>query len=96
MLGRVLTDSDPFSDDHALVLDMLGAVAQLGDERAVSAVVLVMRRKRFFRRARARAFKHAAVQALIAIGTADAVRALDEAARDGDRLLRRVIRETKR
>jgi HEAT repeat protein len=93
MLSRILSESDPFGQDHQTVLDTLDAVRQLADERAVGAVATIMRRKRFFARKKARAFKGAAVDALAAIGTARATSALAEAARTGDRLLRRVIRE---
>jgi HEAT repeat protein len=93
MLNRILTESDPFGQDHQTVLDTLDAVRQLKDERAVPAVTTIMRRKKFFGRKKARAFKAAAVDALTAIGTARAASALADAARTGDRLLRRVVRE---
>jgi HEAT repeat protein len=93
MLARILSESDPFGDDHQTVLDTLGAVGVLKDERAVPAVAAVMRKKRFFARKKARAFKSAAVAALAAIGTARATAALADAERTGDRLLRRIVRE---
>ena len=96
MLDRLLTDSDPFGDDRIVVLDTLNAVTQFGDERAVGGVTTVMHRKRWFRRTVAHAFKKAAAQALLAIGTPAAIAALDDAQRRGDRLLRKVIREARR
>ena len=93
MLARILGESDPFGQDHQTVLDTLDAVRQLRDERAVGAVATLMRRKKFFSRKKARAFKTASVDALAAIGTARATSALADAARTGDRLLRRIIRE---
>lgn len=93
MLARILSESDPFGQDHQTVLDTLDAVRQLRDERAVGAVATIMRRKRFFGRKKARAFKAASVDALLAIGTPRATSALTEAARTGDRLLRRIIHE---
>lgn len=96
MLARILRDSDPFGDDHQVVLDTLDAVRQLPDDRAIDAVVTVMRRKRLFARKKARAFKVASVKALLAIGTAAAVKALDEATRTGDRLLKKITREARR
>jgi HEAT repeat protein len=93
MLSRILSESDPFGQDHQTVLDTLDAVRQLRDERAVTAVTTIMRRKRFFGRKKARAFKGAAVDALTAIGTARATAALADASRTGDRLLRRIILE---
>jgi HEAT repeat protein len=96
MVARIISESDPFSDDHRVVIDMLGAVAQLGDDRGVPAVALVMRKTRWFRRTKALGFKRAAVQALIAIGSPDATRALEDATRTGDRLLRRAVMESRR
>jgi HEAT repeat protein len=96
LLGRILSESDPFGEDHQVVLDMLGAVRQLGDERAVPAVTEAMRKKRLFGGRKARAFKTAAVRALLAIGTPRAEAALDDAKKTGDRLLKKVVREAGR
>lgn len=93
MLDRLLAETDPFGPDHHVVLDALDALAQLADERAVPSIVAVMRRRKLFGGRKARAFKAAAVKALAAIGTARARAALDEAARTGDRALKRAIRE---
>ena len=93
MLARILTDSDPFGDDHDSVLDTLEAVKLLANEQAVPAVAALMKKKKFFARKKARAFKTASVQALAAIGTAKSKSALDEAARTGDGLLKRLVRE---
>jgi HEAT repeat protein len=95
MLARILRDSDPFGDDHQTVLDTLDAVRQLPDDRAIDAVVAIMRRKRLFARKKARAFKAAAAQALVTIGSPAAVKALEEATRTGDRLLKKLIREAR-
>jgi hypothetical protein len=94
MLLRILAESDPFGADHQTVLDTLAAVRELADARAVTPVAGVMRKKRVFARRKARAFKEASVQALRAIGTAQARQALEDAERTGDRLLRRIIRTT--
>jgi HEAT repeat protein len=97
MLVRILNETDPFGVDHDIVLDALKAVGQLAHEHAVAPVATVMRRKKFlFGRAKARAFKTASVQALLAIGTPKAQAALDEAAKTGDGLLRTVIRQARR
>ncbi|MBI4265923.1 MAG: HEAT repeat domain-containing protein [Acidobacteria bacterium] len=93
MLARILTESDPFGDDHDTVLDALDAVRQLGHEQAVPPVAAVMRKKKLFARKKARAFKTASVRALAAIGTPKAQAALDDAARAGDGLLKRIIRD---
>lgn len=94
MLLRILAESDPFGADHQTVLDALGAIRELADERAIPPVVAVMRKKRFFSRRKSRAFKQASVDALCAIGTPKARQALEDAERTGDRLLRRIVRNT--
>jgi hypothetical protein len=93
MLGRILGETDPFGPDHQVVLDTLDAVRRLADERAVPPVAALMRRRKLFARKKARAFKTASVQALAAIGTASAAAAIEDAARTGDRLLKRAARE---
>ena len=95
MLDRLLSESDPFDEDRIVVLDTLKTVAQFADDRTVKGITTVMHRKRWFRRAVARAFKTAAVHALLAIGTPAAIASLDEAQRRGDRLLRKIIREVR-
>jgi HEAT repeat protein len=96
MLARILSESDPFGEDHQVVLDMLDAVRQLTDDRAVPAVATVMKRKKFFGGKKARAFKTASVQALIAIGSPGAAKALADAAARGDRILKQVVRRVQR
>jgi HEAT repeat protein len=95
MLARILADSDPFGDDHSVVLDALDAVRQLADDRAVPAVSAVMKKKKFFGGKKARAFKLASVQALAAIKSPAAKAALDDAAARGDRVLKKVAREVR-
>lgn len=93
MLARILTESDPFGADHQTVIDTLQAVRQLADDRAVPAVVTVMRRKKLFAWKKARLVKEAAVLALSAIASPPAKAALAEAASTGDWLLKRVVRQ---
>ena len=93
MLARILTESDPFGADHQTVIDTLHAVRQLADDRAVPAVVTVMRRKKLFAWKKARLVKEAAVVALSAIASPRATSALAEAASTGDWVLKRVVRQ---
>lgn len=93
LLARLLTEIDPFGSDHQVVLDTLDAIRQIGDDRAVSAVATVMRKKRFFSRRKSLAFKTASARALRAVDTDGAREVLNESARSGDRLLRRPIAE---
>lgn len=92
MLSRMLAESDPFGEDHQVVLDALDAARQFADERAVSAIAVVMQRRKLFSGKKARAFKTSAVEALVAIDTDKSRAAIAEAQRRGDRLLRRIAR----
>jgi HEAT repeat protein len=92
VLVRILDESDPFGADHAIVLETLDAVASVGDDQAVSALSGLMRKKKLLARRKVKAVREKSVAALRAIRTPNAVRALDEAARTGDRMLRRLAR----
>jgi HEAT repeat protein len=94
MLTRILAESNPLGADHQTVIDALGAVRELADERAVPQIASVMRKKRFFAPRRSRALKQASVEALRAIGTPKARQALEDAQKSGDRLLRKIVRNT--
>ena len=92
VLVRILDDSDPFGADHPLVLDTLGALAQVGDDQAVPALTTVMRKKKLFARKKSRALKEQALTALRAIKSAAAASAIEDAGKTGDRMLRRLAR----
>jgi HEAT repeat protein len=93
MLARILAESDPFGADHQTVLDTLHAVRQLADDRSVPSVAGMMRRTKFFSWKKARLVKEACVLALMAIATAHSKAAIEGALRDGDWLLKRVIKQ---
>lgn len=93
MLTTLLTEMDPFGEDHGVVLAMLDALRQLADDRAVDASAALMKRTRLFARRKVVAVKRAAVAVLRAVGTAGARQVLDDAARSGDRVLRRLLKE---
>ena len=76
------------------MIGALNAVRQLGDDRAVPAVVTVMHRKKLFAWKKARIVKEGAVLALVAIASPRALSAVAEAASTGDWVLKRVIRRT--
>jgi hypothetical protein len=90
LLVRILEDSDPFSADHAIVLDALGALTHVGDDQAVPALNTLMRKKKFLARKKTRALKEQSLAALRAIKTPAATRVIADAAKTGDRLLRRL------
>jgi HEAT repeat protein len=90
VLVRIVEESDPFSADHAIVLDALGALASVGDDQAVPALSTLMRKKKLFARKKTKALKEQALAALRAIKTPAAEGAIADAAKTGDRLLRRL------
>jgi HEAT repeat protein len=90
VLVRIVEESDPFSDDHAIVLETLDALARVGDDQAVPALAILMRRKKFLARKKTRVLKERSLAALRGIQTAAAAGAIHEAARTGDRVLRRL------
>jgi hypothetical protein len=92
VLVRILDDSEPFGADHALVLDTLGALEQVGDDHAVPALSALMRKKKLFARSKSRAIKTQSLAALRAIKTPAASGAIEEAAKTGDRMLRKLAR----
>jgi HEAT repeat protein len=90
VLVRILEDSNPFSSDHAIVLEALGALSHVGDDQAVPALSALMRKKKFLAWKKGRALKESSLAALRAIKTPAATRAIEDAAKTGDRLLRRL------
>ena len=78
--------------DHAIVIETLGAIGQIGGDHAVPQVALLMRRRNWLARKKVRALKQASLDALRAIGSPPAEAALLEAATRGDRLLRKLAR----
>jgi HEAT repeat protein len=93
VLVRILDESNPFGHDHAIVVETLDALSRVGDDQAVPAVNTLMRRKKFFARKKTRALKAGSLAALRAINTPAARRAIDDAAKTGDGLLRKLARE---
>jgi HEAT repeat protein len=92
MLVRILEESEPLGKDHTVVLDTLGALKVVHTDTAVRPIDSVMRRNRWFARAKNRALKQTSVDALASIGTDASRRALAQAAKDGDRTLRRLAK----
>jgi HEAT repeat protein len=90
-IARMLHESRPLGKDHQLVLDMLGALGVIRSGHAVPVLAEMSRRRAVFRRARLIRVKRASVAALVNIGGADATAALRSGAREGDRLLKRLI-----
>jgi HEAT repeat protein len=92
VLVRMIEESDPFGADHPIVLEAVGALSRVGDDQAVPALTTLMRKKKFLARTKGRALKENSLAALRAIHTPAAERAIDEAAKTGDRMLRKLAR----
>ena len=92
LLGRILAESEPLGDDHAIVLETLGAIGALAGDVAIPQVAATMRCRSWFARKRSKAVKGAATAVLRQIGTPAALRALGDAAETGDRVLRKLAR----
>ena len=95
LLARILEESEPFGADHPLVIDVLAALGALGDEGGVAPAAAIMTRRSWIARRKARAVKRSAVEVLVRIGTPAASAELANAARHGDRMLRKVIAEAR-
>jgi HEAT repeat protein len=90
MLARVLQDSDPFGEDHPLILDTLGALATMRDDRALSQIALLARKKRWLAWGRTQHTRKACLDALGKIGTAKAKQTIGDLAKTGDFFLKRL------
>jgi hypothetical protein len=93
VLIRILNESEVLGEDHSIVLETLGALGQVGDDRAVPDVVRGMQKRAWLRRRKLRALKQASLDALDGIGTPAAAAAIAQAGSEGDRLLKRLVRE---
>jgi len=92
MLARVLQDSDPFSDDHPLIVETLSALAATRDDRALSQICALARKKRWMAWGRTTQMRHACLQTLARIGTPKARQAIQDLATTGDFFLKRMAR----
>lgn len=92
VLLRILAESQVFRADHAVVLEALDALGTLGRDEAVGTIGRLMHRRSLWRWRRARELRRRALGALRTIGTPAALAAIEDAARTGDRMLRRLAR----
>jgi hypothetical protein len=90
MLGRILQDSRPFGVDFTLVLDTLGALASIRDDRALAPIVAIARQRRWLAWGKTRQLRKATLRTLVRIGTPKAQQALEDLAKTGDYFLRRL------
>jgi RNase P/RNase MRP subunit POP5 len=90
MLARVLQDVDPFGEDRALVFDVLTALSKMRDDRAVSQIALLARKKRWLSWGATTQLRRACLDALGAIGSAKAKQTIADLAKTGDFFLKRM------
>ena len=92
LLVRILDESNPLGSDHPIVLETLGALAAVGADQAVPSISALMRRRSWFARRKIRTVKRASLETLRAIDTASARKAVADAASNGDRMLRKLVK----
>jgi len=90
MLVRILEESQPLGRDHDLVLETIDALGTVGTDGAVPILTTLARKTSWFGRRKARALKERSIGALARVGTAKSTSAVQEAARHGDRMLRKI------
>jgi HEAT repeat protein len=91
MLVRILEESDVMGKDHAVALETMRALAQIGTDQAVPALAAIARRRAWLGRRKLRALKQHSVDALVQVGGPTADMAIREARRTGDRMLKHII-----
>ena len=96
LLSRVIAESAPLGADHVVVIEMVDALAQVGCDTALPALVTTSRVKRFLGGKKVRALKEHAVDAMVRIGGPKTAATLDDLARSGDRALRRIVAQKRR
>jgi HEAT repeat protein len=90
MLVQILRESEPLGKDHELVLETIDALASVGTDAAVPILVNLAQRRKFFGGAKLRALKERSVDALMRVATPNATAAVKDAARHGDRALKKI------
>jgi HEAT repeat protein len=93
MLARVLQDSDPFGDDSPLILETLTALAAMRDDRALTPIAAMARKKKWLAWGRTTQTRQACLQTLSRIGTPKARQTITELATTGDFFLKRMAQK---
>lgn len=94
MLARILEDSDPFGTENALILEAVAALAMIRDDRAVSQLAALARKKKWTAWGKTTQTRQACLQALSRIATAKAKQTIADLASSGDFFLKRMARKT--
>jgi HEAT repeat protein len=96
ILVHVLRESQPLGKDHAMVLETAKALGTIGSDESVPALKTLADRRSFWRQKKLRALKERSVEALESIGGPKAEAVLQQSARTGDRMLRKILGSKKR
>ncbi|MBI4486235.1 MAG: HEAT repeat domain-containing protein [Acidobacteria bacterium] len=91
MLIRIVDESQPLGKDHDVVVETLSAFGRVGTDRGIPTIVSTISRRGWFGRKKLHALKVAGVEALGRIDSPAAAAALEEAARSGDRMLKKIL-----
>jgi HEAT repeat protein len=92
MLVRILEESEPLGKDHDVVLETIEALGTVGTDASVPGLVAMTKRKRFLGGKKLRALKERSVSALARVKTEKAAAALKDAAENGDRYVKKIVR----
>jgi HEAT repeat protein len=92
MLVRILEESEPLGKDHDVVLETIEALGTVGTDASVPGLVAMTKRKRFLGGKKLRALKERSVNALGRVKTEKAAAALKDAAENGDRYVKKIVR----
>ena len=92
MLARILQDTDPFGEDHQLVLDTLAALSTMRDDRALPQIAALAQQKRWLSWGKTSQLRRSSLQTLTKIGTAKARQTIADLASNGDFFLKRLAK----
>jgi HEAT repeat protein len=91
-LVRIVEESQPLGKDHEVVLETIDALGDVGTDAAVPVLAAAARRRRFLGGQRLRRLKERSVGALARVKSEKAAAALADAAKTGDRYLKKLAR----
>jgi HEAT repeat protein len=91
ILILILRESQPLGKDHEMVLDAIRALGATGHDDGIPALRTLAERRAWLGRKKLRAVKEQSVAAIERIGGPKAEAALRDAARTGDRMLRKIV-----
>jgi hypothetical protein len=90
-LVRILEQSQALGKDHAVALDTVRALGEVGSDQAVPALLAIARCRGWLGRRKLRALKEHSISALVQVGGSRADTAIREAAQTGDRMLKKIV-----